>query len=69
MVEPRYPERYEASKIEFYASKEARKDFSHSEQKDLINENLEGRARNYDKLDLEGTHYELEQESSYEDFL
>ncbi len=58
-----------ASSVEFFESKEARKDFTHSEQKALINENLEGRARNYDKLNLKGTHYELEQESSFDDFL
>jgi len=57
------------SKVEFTPSKEARKDFTHSEQKALIDENLEGRARNYDKLNLKGTHYELEQESSFDDFL
>ncbi len=55
--------------VEFFESKEARKDFTHSEQKALIDENLEGRARNYDKLNLKGTHYELEQESSFDDFL
>lgn len=49
--------------------KEARKDYTHSEQKELIDENLEGRARNYEKLNLDGTHYELEQESSFDDLL
>jgi hypothetical protein len=48
--------------------KNARKDFSYSEQKALIDENLDGRARNYDKLNLEGTHYEIEQEASVDDF-
>jgi hypothetical protein len=65
---PPMPQQPRAS-VEFFESKEARKDFTHSEQKALIDENLEGRARNYDKLNLKGTHYELEQESSFDDFL
>lgn len=36
----------------------ARKNWSASEQTALINENPDGRARNFDKLDLTGTHYE-----------
>jgi hypothetical protein len=36
----------------------ARRNFSPSEQRDLIEENKDGRARNIDKLDLSGTHYE-----------
>jgi ribosomal protein L37E len=39
-------------------SVEARRSFSPKEQKDLIEENMDGRARNFDKLDLKGTHYE-----------
>ena len=39
-------------------------------QKELINENMGGKARNYNKLNLEGTHYnmwELVEESSWDD--
>jgi transposase-like protein len=39
-------------------SVEARRNFSPKEQRELIDENLEARARNYDKLDLDGTHYQ-----------
>jgi hypothetical protein len=42
----------------------ARRQFTVQEQNDLINENLEGRARNYKKLNLEGTHYNQEVEAS-----
>ena len=38
--------------------REARKSFTPTQQRDLINENMGGRARNIDKLNLEGTHYE-----------
>lgn len=65
---PRAPRASVNDEIQFFASKEARKDYSYSEQKELIDENLDGRARNYDKLNLKGTQYELEQESSL-DFL
>lgn len=37
--------------------KEARANYSANEQHELVNENLLGRARNFHKLDLEGTHY------------
>jgi hypothetical protein len=37
----------------------ARRNFSSKEQRDLIEENPEGKARNFDKLDLTGTHYEI----------
>ncbi len=47
----------------------ARRDFSAQEQRDLINENPEGRARNIDKLDLAGTHYNLKEESTDPYFL
>lgn len=40
------------------SSKEARKNFTPAQQRDLVNENMDGRARNFDKLNLEGTHYE-----------
>ena len=43
--------------------KHARKNYSAQEQDDLVNENLDGRARNYDKLKLEGTHYNLQEET------
>ena len=66
--QPQFPVQPRAS-VEFFESKAARKDFTHSEQKALIDENLEGRARNYDKLNLKGTHYEIDQESSIESFL
>lgn len=39
-------------------NKEARKSFTPAQQRELINENMSGRARNFDKLNLEGTHYE-----------
>lgn len=39
-------------------SVEARRSFSPKEQRELVEENMEGRARNYDKLNLSGTHYE-----------
>lgn len=58
------------SEAHFFESKTARRSHSVREQQDLINENPEGRARNFDKLDLEGTHYdmdELESTSSYSD--
>jgi hypothetical protein len=51
------------------ASREARKNYTISEQNDLINENLDGKARNFDKLNLKGTHYEQLTESSLDDFL
>jgi transcription elongation factor Elf1 len=37
----------------------ARKNFSPSEQRELVEENIGGRARNFDKLDLSGTHYAI----------
>jgi phosphohistidine swiveling domain-containing protein len=37
--------------------KEARRNYSVREQQDLVNENLHGKARNFDKVNLEGTHY------------
>jgi hypothetical protein len=39
--------------------KEAMKDFSFTEQQDLINEGKGSRARNFDDLKIAGTHYEL----------
>lgn len=41
-------------------AKTARRSFTVHEQNELVNENLEGRARNYSKLNLEGTHYQQE---------
>lgn len=48
---------------------EARKNFTSDEQRELINENLDGRARNFDKLKLDGTHYQLKEESYDPNFL
>lgn len=45
-------------------AKVARRQFSATEQADLINENLDGLARNFHKLNLEGTHYPQEIEAS-----
>jgi phosphohistidine swiveling domain-containing protein/transcription elongation factor Elf1 len=45
--------------------KEARRTFTIREQQDLINENLEGRARNFDKINLEGTHYRTEEDDAF----
>lgn len=47
----------------------ARKNFTTKEQRDLIEENPDGRARNFDKLDLSGTHYEMKSASDDPDFL
>lgn len=47
----------------------ARRDFTATEQKELVNENLSGRARNIHKLQLEGTHYPADIEASAEDIL
>lgn len=44
--------------------KTSRREFSAQEQKELVNENLDGRARNFHKLDLEGTHYPSDVEAS-----
>jgi len=44
----------------------ARRTFTPGEQRNLVDENKDGRARNYDKLNLEGTHYQITQESSDE---
>jgi hypothetical protein len=43
--------------------KVSRRNFSTREQDELINENPDGRARNFDKLDLDGTHYKVKEES------
>jgi len=51
------------------AWKIARRDWSSKEQRELIEENPNGRARNIDKLDLSGTHYELKSSSEDPDFL
>ncbi len=40
-------------------NKEALKNFSFHEQQELINEGRGQRARNFDRLDIEGTHYAL----------
>lgn len=40
--------------------KTARRSFTVKEQSDLVNENLEGQARNFHKLNLDGTHYSTE---------
>lgn len=47
----------------------ARRNFTADEQQELIDENLEGRARNFDKLDLAGTHYQIKEEASDPNFL
>lgn len=48
----------------------ARANWSAKEQRELIEENPKGRARNFDKLDLSGTHYELKSSSEEDrDFL
>lgn len=44
--------------------KTARRSFTVKEQNDLVNENLEGQARNFHKLNLEGTHYPQATEAS-----
>lgn len=51
------------------AWKISRKDWSAQEQRELVDENPKGRARNMDKLDLSGTHYELKSASDDPDFL
>lgn len=45
-------------------AKVARRQFSAQEQNDLVNENLDGLARNFHKLNLEGTHYPQDIEAS-----
>jgi hypothetical protein len=50
-------EEYEAPEIKSGNWKVARRNFTATQQRELVNENLGARARNYDKLDLEGTHY------------
>ena len=45
-------------------AKVARRDFSATEQNELVNENLEGLARNFHKLNLEDTHYPQDIEAS-----
>jgi len=48
----------ESPELESIASvKEARKNYTATQQRELVNENLGARARNIDKLNLEGTHY------------
>lgn len=47
----------------------ARKNFSAQEQRELIEENPKGRARNFDKLNLDGTHYQIKEESTDRNFL
>jgi hypothetical protein len=47
----------------------ARKKFTPAQQRAFIDENPEGRARNMDKLDLSGTHYELKEADFDPDFL
>lgn len=42
-----------------HLQKTALAEFSHAEQQELINENPDGRARNFPDLDLEHTHYAL----------
>jgi DNA-directed RNA polymerase subunit RPC12/RpoP len=49
--------------------KVAKRNWSAKEQRELIEENVKGRARNIDKLDLSGTHYELKSASEDPDFL
>lgn len=48
-------------------TKTARREFSAQEQKELVNENTSGRARNIHKLDLDGTHYPQNIEAANED--
>jgi ribosomal protein L37AE/L43A len=47
----------------------SKRNWSTKEQRDLIDENPDGRARNFDKLDLSGTHYETKSASDDLDFL
>lgn len=49
--------------------KVAVRDFSAQEQRELIDENPDGRARNFDRLDLAGTHYNLKEEHTDPYFL
>jgi len=44
--------------------KTARSHFTPSAQRELIEENMGARARNYDKLNLDGTHYPASQDSN-----
>lgn len=47
----------------------AKRNWSAKEQRELVEENPKGRARNIDKLDLSGTHYELKSAAEDPDFL
>lgn len=47
----------------------ARRNFTADEQRELIDENPDGRARNFDKLNLSGTHYQIKEEATDPDFL
>lgn len=53
----------DADTIKSSGWKLARKNWTSKEQRALIEENPEGRARNMDKLDLSGTHYEMKSEA------
>jgi phosphohistidine swiveling domain-containing protein/DNA-directed RNA polymerase subunit M/transcription elongation factor TFIIS len=57
--------RFEPYVHETLEARNARRNFSVTEQNEFINENMEGRARNIDKLDLSGTHYEQEDTNWY----
>jgi len=47
----------------------SRNNISAQEQEDLIKENMEGKARNFDKLNLSNTHYQVKEESTDPYFL
>lgn len=53
-----------ASAAQAWLAKTAVKDFSPAEQKQIIDEGLDVRASNLDRLDLDGTHYSLDVEGS-----
>jgi predicted nucleic acid-binding Zn-ribbon protein len=57
------PDRPDLEAVTASGWKLARRNFSQKEQEDLINENPDGRARNFDRLNLEGTHYQIKEES------
>lgn len=47
----------------------SKRNWSAKEQRELVEENPNGRARNFEKLDLSGTHYELKSAAEDPDFL
>lgn len=52
-----YEDHDEPEEVRTSSWKLSRKAFTPGQQRDLINENLQGRARNFDRLNLDGTHY------------